>query len=188
MINLGLKKIVAIDTGAFVKYITSIYEDFGEDIDRQENLSFIWEVDGAERLVAKAVNIMLNGKKFWGILAHPINVFFKNLDQNSLPVAKRFVLKFIKQNNKYPKRIDVIFDAIRTSVPIFFEEALLSYLTHNTDVEDFRKIHWCGNGGVYSGHVNMGEMKALEWQKVDAIVKKHDNQLQLMLIRNYLKR
>ena len=81
-----------------------------------------------------------------------------------------------------------IFDVIRHTLKEFFEEAFLHYLNLNTDIENFKKIWWRGNGGSYSGEVIIGEIRAKDWQNILAMVDKSKNQLDLIPIKSYIKK
>jgi hypothetical protein len=70
----------------------------------------------------------------------------------------------------------------------FFEGAFLHYLVLNVDIEKFEKIRWRGNGGSYVGDVVIGDIQAKEWQGILAMADKSKNQLDLIPIRNFLKK
>ena len=85
--------------------------------------------------------------------------------------------------------MNVIFDVIRHFINNSFENYMLLYLTFNTDVKTFERIYWRGNGGtVHSGDVNFGELEAADWKRIYYIVVKAENQLQLIPIKNYVKK
>ena len=83
--------------------------------------------------------------------------------------------------------MNAIFDIVRHHFPSFFETAYLHYLSINIDLENFKRIYWRGNGGVYNGDTNIGELHAKEWQNIMTITEKAANQLDLIPIKAYIK-
>jgi hypothetical protein len=81
-----------------------------------------------------------------------------------------------------------VFNVLRHTFKEFFEEAFLHYLGLNTDIDNFKKIWWRGNGGTYTGDVIIGEIHAREWQNILAMVVKSNNQLDLIPIKTYIKK
>ena len=64
----------------------------------------------------------------------------------------------------------------------FFEEGYTHYLSIISDLEMYKKIWWRGNGGVYHGDVNIGELHVNDWQRIYALTEKYENQLELIII------
>lgn len=186
----GLKELLQIKPDFLLEYIESFYVD-KESIHRrntQNQLSFVWDLKDSNELIRKAVNLVIDNNYYVGIGEHPLIIFFHHLDENQKEKAKAFIIGFISDYNDQEKKMNPLFDVLRHSFKEFFEEAFLHYLSLNTDIENFKKIWWRGNGGVYSGDVNIGEIHAKEWQNILEIVVKSNNQLDLIPIKTYIKK
>jgi hypothetical protein len=145
-------------------------------------------MERCNELVEQAALQMIENNYYFGILEHPIIIFFHNLNEEQKHKAKAFLLNFISKYNSEQEKMNPIFDVLRHTMKDFFEEAFLPYLSLNTEIENFKKIWWIGNGGSYTGDVIIGEIQAKEWQNILAMVVKSTNQLDLITIKTYIKK
>lgn len=184
----GLKNIVKLRPKFMVEYVSLFYgnDDF-INRDKHNNLTFIWDLNNT-KLVEELVEIIISKNPYFGIGEYTLSIFFNHLNESQRINAEEFISNFIATNNDDRNKMNAIFDIVRHFLNEKFEKYLLLYLTHNTDVKVFEKIYWRGNGGTYSGDVNIGELEAADWKKIYDIVVKGENQLQLIPIKNYVKK
>ncbi|HRO86136.1 MAG TPA: hypothetical protein PK110_15030 [Niabella sp.] len=186
----GLKALLQIKPTFLLEYIDSFYTDKENQHNRNTHtqLPFVWDMEQCNELIEQAALQMIENNHYYGILEHPIIIFFYHLNDEQKIKAKAFLLGFISAYNADEKKMNPIFDVLRHTLKEFFEEAFLHYLSLNTDIENFKKIWWRGNGGSYSGDVIIGEIHAKEWQNILEMVVTSKNQLDLIPIKTYIKR
>lgn len=186
----GLKELLRIRPDFLLEYINDFYTDKGEMANRNTHtqLSFVWDLGENNELIKKAALLIIENNYYFGIGEHPLIIFFRHLNEEQKIKAKEFLLGFISAYHTDEKKMNPIFDVLRHTLKEFFEEAFLHYLSLNTDVENFKKIWWRGNGGSYSGDVIIGEIHAKEWQNILELVVKSNNQLDLIPIKSYIKK
>jgi hypothetical protein len=186
----GLKALLQIRPDFLLEYIDSFYTDKENRHSRNTHnqLPFVWDLEQCNELVKKAAVLIIENNYYFGIGEHPLIIFFHHLNEEQKAKAKAFLLSFISEYHADEKKMNPVFDALRHTLKEFFEEAFLHYLSLNTDIDNFKKIWWRGNGGTYSGDVNIGELHAKDWQNILAIVVKSQNQLDLIPIKTHIKK
>lgn len=186
----GLKALIQVKPDFLLEYLDSIYTEKGNQHSRdtQGQLTFVWDLENNNELIKKAVILVIDNNYYLGIGGHPLTIFFNNLNEEQKSKAKEFLLSFIAEYHSDEKRMNPVFDVVRHALNEFFEEAFLYYLSLNTDIENFKRIWWRGNGGAYVGDVIIGEIHAKEWQNILAMVVKSNNQLDLIPIKTYIKK
>lgn len=186
----GLKALLQIKPYFLLEYIDSFYidKDNQHKMNTSTQLPFVWDLEQCDELVEQTILKMIENNYYYGILEHPIIIFFYNLNENQSFKAKDFLLSFITKYNADPQKMNAVFDVLRHTMTDFFEEAFLHYLNLNTEVENFKKIWWRGNGGSYRGDVIIGEIQAKEWQNILAMVIKSKKQLDLIAIKAHIKK
>lgn len=186
----GLKALIQIIPQFLIEYITLFYADKENLYNRNTHnqLPFVWDFENYETLVEDAANLIIENTIYFGILEDPLIIFFKHLNEEQKVKAKQFLFKYITKYNIDQNKMNSVFNVLRDVMNDFFEEAFLQYLCLNTDIENFKKIRWRGNGGSYIGDVIIGEIHAKEWQKILAMVVKSKNQLDLIPIKTYIKK
>jgi len=186
----GLNALIQINPDFLLEYIDSFYTDKENRHSRNTNnqLPFVWNLEKCNELIKKAVVLIIENNYYFGIGEHPLIIFFHHLNEEQKAKAKAFLLGFISEYHASEKKMNPVFDVLRNTLKEFFEEAFLHYLSVNTDIENFKKIWWKGNGGTYSGDVIIGEINAKEWQGILAMVVKSKNQLDLIPIKSYIKK
>lgn len=185
----GLKNIVELEPNFMIEYITLFYgNDNFINRDKYNNLTFVWDLDNIE-LVKILVEIIISKNPYFGIGEYKLSIFFNHLNDLQRAKAEEFISNFISTNYADRNKINAIFDVIRHFLNENFEKFLLFYLTFNSELKSFEKIYWRGNGGtVHSGDVNFGELEAADWNRIYDIIVKGENQLQLIPIKNYVKK
>ena len=173
-----------------MEYIDSFYTDKENRHSRNNHnqLNFVWDLEQGNELIKKAAVLIIENNYYFGIGEYPLMIFFYNLNEEQKIKAKAFILSFISVYHNDDKKMNPVFDVLRNTLKEFFEEAFLHYLGLNTDIDNFKKIWWRGNGGTYSGDVIIGEIHAKEWQNILAIVVKSKTQLGLIPIKTYIKK
>jgi hypothetical protein len=186
----GLKALLQIKPDFLLEYADSFYTDKEDRHSRNTHnqLSFVWDLEQSNELVKKAVVIIIENNYYFGIGEHPLIIFFHNLNEEQKVKAKAFIISFISEYHADYKKMNSVFDVLRHSLKEFFEEAFLYYLSLNTEIDNFKKIWWRGNGGTYSGDFIIGDINAKEWQNILAMVVKSKNQLDLIPIKTYIKK
>lgn len=186
----GLKALLQIKPDFLLEYIDTFYTDKENRHSRSTHnqLAFVWDLEQSNELIKKAVVLIIENNYYFGIGEHPLIIFFHNLNEEQKIKAKAFILSFISEYNTDDKKMNPVFDVLRHTLKEFFEEAFLHYLRLNTDIDNFKKIWWIGNGGTYSGDVIIGEIHAKEWQNILSMVVKSNNQLDLIPIKTYIKK
>lgn len=186
----GLKALLQIKPDFLLEYIDTFYTDKENRHSRNTHnqLAFVWDLEQSNELIKKAVVLIIENNYYYGIGEHPLIIFFHNLNEEQKIKAKAFILSFISEYNTDDKKMNPVFDVLRHTLKEFFEEAFLHYLGLNTDIDNFKKIWWRGNGGTYSGDVIIGEIHAKEWQNILSMVVKPKNQLDLIPIKTYIKK
>lgn len=188
--NAGLKALLQIKPDFLLEYIDSFYSDKENRHSRNTHnqLSFVWDLEQSNELIKKAVVLIIENNYYFGIGEHPLIIFFHNLNEEQKVKAKAFILSFISEYHADDKKMNPVFDVLRHTLKEFFEEAFIHYLSLNTDIDNFKKIWWRGNGGTYIGDVIIGDIHAKEWQNILAMVVKSKNQLDLIPIKTYIKK
>lgn len=185
----GLKSLLQINPQFLIEYITIFYTGtenlHNRNTDNQ--FPFVWDLGNSNELIEEAANLIIENSHYYGILEHPMIIFFHHLNEEQKPKAQSFLLNYITKYHSDQNKMNPVFDVLRHAMKEFFEEAFLHYLSLNTDIENFKKIWWRGNGGTYSGDVNIGELHAKDWQNILAMVDKSKNQLDLIPIKTYIK-
>ena len=83
--------------------------------------------------------------------------------------------------------MNFIVDIARHSMKEIFEDVLLLFISLTQDVDLFSKIYWRENGGtVVCGDVNLGDLKASDWQNILSIVERSNLEIKLIPIKKYL--
>lgn len=185
----GLKALLQIKPDFLLEYIDSFYTDKENRYSRNTHtqLPFIWDLENNSEIIKKAVLLFIDGNYYFGIGEHPLIILFHHLNEEQKIKAKAFILDFISEYHSDENKMNPVFDVLRHTLNEFFEEAFLHYLSLNTNIDNFKKIWWRGNGGTYSGDVIIGEIHAKEWQNILAMVVKSKNQLDLIPIKTYIK-
>lgn len=186
----GLKTLLQLNPDFLLEYIDSFYTDKANQHNRNTHnqLPFVWDLEKCDELVESAANMIIDNNHYYGILEHPMIIFFYQLNEEQKSKAKEFLLKFISKYHADDKKMNPVFDVLRHTMKDFFEEAFLHYLSLNTDIANFKKIWWRGNGGTYSGDVIIGDIHAMEWQNILAMAEKSQSQLDLIPIKGYIKK
>lgn len=183
--NNGLKNLVQHRPSFLLEYIKEFYViNRGDSHNR---LTFVWEFEKGFIDIEVCINLAVEKAIYFGIREHPINIFFNNLQPNQKEPAIEFLFEYIKKYNADHRKMDAVFSVFRSKMNDRFEEALLLYLSLNTDLEQFKRISWRGNGGTYSGNVIIGEIHANEWRKILDMTDKAENQMELMPIKASIK-
>ena len=186
----GFETLVRINPEFFNDYISLVYaanqDSFSDNF--YNGLPFVWDLDNHNLLLKNAINAIIDNRFYMGISVHPISVFFLGLNDERKVKAKVFLLNYITEYSSDTDKMNSVFDVLRHSMSDFFEEAFLHFLNVNSNLGDFQKIWWCGNGGTYSGEVIIGEVKARDWQNILEMVMKSKNQLDIIPIKAYVKK
>lgn len=183
----GLKAILEFSHTFFYSFVKENYTSVSSK-DLHDKLSFIWDIESCKNQMDDIMELMIESARFYGILEHPINVLFNNLEEQQKQTAKDFIFNYIKKNCSNVKKMNAIFDVLRHTLKEFHDEAFILYLTINTDIDVFKKIMWRGSGGVYSGNVIISDIHAKEWQSILSKTDKVTNQLDMIPIKTYIKK
>lgn len=180
----GIEKILRKDSYFMVEYVAGIYiEDKREFIDDHKGLGFVWDLPDAEQIVTQIFELVREKARWSGIREHYCNTFFKEIGKQHIDRADNYLIDFIKSNYTDPKKINEVVDIVERTRKELFESVLLTYVGLNQNVEDFSKIQWIGSGGIYSGGVIIGDMRAASWKNVLSIVEKSELRIKILPIK-----
>ncbi|GAB5398976.1 MAG: hypothetical protein Aureis2KO_05610 [Aureisphaera sp.] len=186
----GLLNILKSDSRFLVTYVERLMSKGRLSLSRESRkLSLIWEIDGIEKYLIEVFNLCAQSEPYYGILNHYCNTFFDDIkDEDTKQRAGEFIVHYARENNGDYKRMNIVVDIVRGSMNHLFEKILLQHISLNTDIDTFSRIWWRGNGGTYSGNVNIGDIEAADWRNIQAIVEKAPIKPELIPINNQIKR
>ncbi len=151
-----------------------------------EKLKVVWEIENIEEVLEKIFN--LNKEKFYfGISGDFYNAFFSNLDEKLNKKSNEFLFDFVKKYHSYPFKINLLMDVVRHSKKEVFEDIILHYLEFNTNIKDFSKIYWNGNGHFVKGDIISEDIEVNNYEKLLDIVEKSKQGYKLIPIKKHLK-
>jgi hypothetical protein len=151
-----------------------------------KDMSFIWNIDHIEAQLIEVFDLYIENERFYGILEHSCNAFFRNLNGILKDRADKFLIDYVTNNNGDFKKINVVVDIARHTRKDMFESLFLLYISLNQDVDAFKRIWWIGNGGSYSGDVIIGDICATDWRNILDIVGKSGVGIKLIPIKKYI--
>lgn len=152
----------------------------------QISLGFIWEIDGIEKSVCEAFEVVIEEVTYFSFQEHFCQVFFKGIDSNYVYKARDFLKDYMQKNIGNSEKLNIVFEVSKAINTDFFEEIMLSYLSLEPTLEDFRKVRWVNSGGVYSGEVIFGEIEAAQWREIQKIIFKSKAGYRLIPIKKYV--
>jgi hypothetical protein len=149
-------------------------------------LNLLWDIKDIEVEIRKIFDLSVEKDNYYGLGEHFCNVFFNNLTPEQQVKAEKFLLNYLQDGFSDTRKVNVIVDIARHTQKHLFETVLLDYISLNQDKEAFGEIWWRGNGGTYTGEVNMGDIEASEWKNIYSIVQKSNIGVKLIPIKNYI--
>jgi hypothetical protein len=182
----GMLNILLKNSGFLVEYVEDLYSVNDRLAGSNRIMNFIWEVGEIEKQVEKIFDLVNDKERYHGILPHFCNVFFRNLDDPKKERAVKFLSDYIKKNNAQYKKMNIVFDIVRNSIPGNFERLLFEYLNKNNDLESFKSVMWIGSSGVYFGEVIVGDLKAAKWRDLLSTIEKFNLGIKLIPIKKYV--
>lgn len=184
----GLAEILKIDKGFIFRYIELFYDKNGHiSISYEDELGFIWPLYN-DFEIENIFNSLIENRFFFGLGEEGIDMFFKNIREEEKERAIKFLEFYIVKYCKDSDKVNSVISSIRHFFSNEFENFLLLYLEHNSNVEDFSKIWWRGNGGTFVGDVNLGEIEKSDWQRIYKMLENGKNQLELIPIKSRVRK
>ena len=184
----GLVEILKNDKDFIFKYIEFFYDKNGHiSIGYEDELGFIWSLYN-DFEIENIFNSLIGNRFFFGMGEEGIDMFFKNIREEERERAIKFLEFYIVKYCKDSDKVNSVISSVRHFFSNEFEKFLLLYLEHNSDEEDFSKIWWRGNGGTYSGDVNIGEIHKGDWQRIYKMLENGKNQLELIPIKSRVRK
>lgn len=183
----GMLNILKKDSNFLIEYINSLYDakQFGISGDHKR-LEFVWQVERIENVLANVFDLVFEKESYLGIGDHFCNAFFRNLQTEQKEKANKFLLNYVRTNfNSYGK-MNIVIDIARHSMRVLFDDILLLFLSLTQDKNIFSKIWWRGNGGTYSGDVNIGDIEAADWSNIISVVERSDVGIDLIPIKRHI--
>lgn len=125
-------------------YLSFKFEDF--------KLDKIWALPEYERIINKAIDIIISKVPYFSNYAHAVTTLFtlKEPDESLLQKVYSFISKFIRANISNKQHILVIMNVVLHQFPGQFIKYLREILLLNTDV-GYLKSMFLTKGGAYSG-------------------------------------
>jgi hypothetical protein len=185
----GMKQILVKDSTFLIDYISGLYdEEQHQFIEDHNGFGFVWNFEDAEELITRVFDLVREKALWFGLKEHYCNAFYKNVKTERQDRADSFLINFVKLNYSEPKKINEIVDITLHARKVAFESVLLTYISINQDVEDFSKIQWIGSGGIYSGEVVIGDIRAAKWKNILSIVEKSELGIKLLPIKKRINK
>ena len=185
----GLKTLLEINQDFLFEYLTQFYTDSDwHNRNTHNHLPFVWDLENHKEIVEKAANLIIEYNPDFGIGDYSLSILFSHLGEAQQQKAKDFIIKYITKYNSDYKKMNAVFDVIRTIFQNFFDTAFSHYLSLNSDIDVFKLIYWREKGGAYRGDVIIGEIHARDWQKILSVVEQSKNQLEIIPIKVYIKK
>lgn len=183
----GMLNILKKDSSFLLEYINSLYDEkqFGISGDHKR-LEFVWQVEGIEDVLLKVFDLIIEKEPYFGIRDHFCNAFFRILQGVQKEKASQFLLNYVRDNYVSYDKMNIVVDIVRHSIRELFDDILLLFLTLTQDKNIFAKIWWRGNGGTYSGDVNIGDIEAADWRNILSVVERSDVGINLIPIKRYI--
>lgn len=183
----GMLNILKRDSNFLLEYINSLYDGkhFGISSD-YKRLDFIWQVEDIEIVLTNVFDFVFEKEGYFGIGNHFCNAFFENLKDDQKVRASQFLLQYVKNNFTNYGKINIVVDISRHSMRELFDEILLLFLSLTQDKDIFSRIWWRGNGGTYTGDVNIGDIEAADWKNIQSVVERSDKGIKLIPIKRYI--
>lgn len=183
----GLVEILKRDKSFLIDFIASLYDKGANKFQDDRSLGEIWQIDGIDKVIVECFDLIKKVYMYFGILDHPANMFFKRVDEKYKRATDEFIFSYIENNQGEPDKMNLILDVIRNSKKELFDKVLGLYLSLNQAVDDFKKIHWIGTGGTYSGETIVGDIRAAKWRKVLSVVDELDQGIKARRVKQYIK-
>lgn len=183
----GMLNILKKDSNFLLEYTNSLYDkkQFGISGDHKR-LEFVWQVEGIEKVLSNVFDLVFEKELYLGIGEHFCNAFFRNLQGEQKEKAIHFLLNYVRTNFTSYGKMNIVVDIVRHSMRELFDEILLLFLSLTHDKNIFAKIWWRGNGGTYSGDVNIGDIEAADWRNILSVVERSDIGINLIPIKRYI--
>lgn len=183
----ALLSILKNDSNFLIEYLKSIYDKNKTEKARDHReLSVIWELPNANKLLSKAFDFMVNRRDYYSIGDHFANAFFDKAFNNSEAI-NAFLIHQIEEKYKDAKTMNIVFNVIYNSVRKLSDRAFEVYLLKNQDLECFKRIKWWRNQIMYAGGTIVGEVRAAKWQKLLEHVESININSKTRAIRRYIK-
>lgn len=183
----GLKEILQIDKNFIWKYISLFFDKYGHrSVTHEDQLGFIWSIFNVS-FIEEIFNSFIENTYYFGLGKEGIDMFFINVTDIDKIKALEFLQNYLIKYSDNSTKVNSVISVIRHYFSDVFDDFLLLYLEHNSNVDDFSKIWWRGNGGTYHGDVNIGEIHENDWQRIYKIVESAKDQLELIPIKTRIK-
>lgn len=183
----GFLNILRNDSNFLIEYIDSLYNEkpFGISVEHKQ-LQFIWNIEGIENVLTSVFNLVIEKEPYFGIGDHFCNAFFRNLQGTQKEKASQFLLDYERTYYTSSDKMNIVVDIARNSMRELFDDILLLFLSLTQDKNSFAKIWWRGNGGTYSGDINIGDIEAADWRNILSVVERSDVGIDLIPIKLYI--
>ena len=183
----GMLNILKKDYNFLLEYINSLYDEkeYGISGDHKR-LEFVWQVEDIEKVLLGVFDLIIKKELYFGIGDHFCNAFFRNLQNEQKERANQFLLSYVRTHYTSYDKMNIVVDIVRHSMRELFDDILLLFLSLTQDKDVFSKIWWRGNGGSYSGDVNIGDIEAADWSNILSIVERSKVGIPLIPIKRYI--
>ncbi|PSR53791.1 hypothetical protein AHMF7605_09785 [Adhaeribacter arboris] len=152
-----------------------------------KSLHIIWQLSDYSNLLDEAIGIICKKDPYVGFGENFANAFFQNLSEEDKSKADFYILHFIEKYNNYRRKMKIIFDVLRHSRKELFDTAFQKYISTNQNLENFKKISWIGNGGVYNGDIIIADIHAAEWIRILNLIEKSSLGIKAIPLKRYVQ-
>ncbi|MCB9196591.1 MAG: ATP-binding protein [Flavobacteriales bacterium] len=183
----GMKRILERNPDFILDYIQGIFiEEKEVFIEDHGGLGFVWSLPNYEDIVLRTFVLVEEKVTWYDFMEHYCNTFFRNVEEQYNDRANQFIIDYIVQNYSDSKKIAAIINIVTNSKKDMLESSMITYLRHNQNLEDFFSISWIKTTTVYSGDVNIGDIRAAEWREILSLVESTDLGIKTLPIRTKL--
>ncbi|TDO25359.1 hypothetical protein [Sediminibacterium goheungense] len=182
----GLQQLVSIKPEFLITYINKkFHEKSWETTDADDNLTFIWSLNLPYAMLSQVADRIIEST--YPIGEHALNRMFQGTPPDQQNIAFIFLDDYFTQSIRNYKKIEAIVNVLKYSFPSKLNNYIKKYLELNPDPMEFQKIEWIGTGGVYSGDIIIGELRAKDWEEVLKVVTNMEDQIAMLPIARYIK-
>lgn len=176
------------DSSFLLEYIKNLYslKDDYNSLEELKELEIIWQIENIENVLKDIFDLIIEKELFIGISEHFCNSFFTNIQEENRQRAKNFILNYCKENYLDSRKMNAIVNIAQHSMRDLFDDVLLLFLSLTQNYDIFSRIHWRGNGGIYSGDVIISDIEMAEWKNILSIVEKSEIGIKLIPIKKMI--
>lgn len=184
-----LKRLVEKDYEILIQLLKFSYPDriSYHDIEHQ-NYDFIWELPNYEAIINSLFIFFAEEKRyfFW---ERAINGFFPTNQNKTDDKPIQLLHKVIQEYSQESNYIELVFNIICYTYPLYRDEFLKEILTLNSDFEIFTRLELVPRSGVYMGsRIPHIQSHKESWEKVLVVLEDMPKRIDFLEHKEYVER